>query len=78
MTERMLRDTAAGAKSAQGIVAQHAPNFRYIALRYFSVADARLDDSIGQATALRAPDQNCFRSGLRTWFGGPDVWNGLP
>ena len=50
MTEWMLRDTAASAKSGQGIVAQHAPNFRYIALRYFNVAGARPDGSIGQAT----------------------------
>lgn len=44
MTEWMLRDVA----TRPGIAADHA--FRYVALRYFNVAGARLDGVLGQAT----------------------------
>ncbi|MFN0038626.1 MAG: UDP-glucose 4-epimerase GalE [Burkholderiales bacterium] len=50
VTEWVLRDTAASAKTGQGPAAAKAPNFRYVALRYFNVAGARPDGSIGQAT----------------------------
>jgi UDP-glucose 4-epimerase len=50
ITEWMLRDTAASAKTGRGPVATTAPNFRFIALRYFNVAGARPDGTIGQAT----------------------------
>ena len=50
VTEWMLRDTAESGRSGQGIVARRAPNFRYMALRYFNVAGARPDGTIGQAT----------------------------
>lgn len=45
MTEWMLHDTAYSAR--QG--AAHGP-FNYVALRYFNVAGAALDGSLGQAT----------------------------
>jgi UDP-glucose 4-epimerase len=44
MTEWMLRDVAAGPEIAA------ANRFRYVALRYFNVAGARLDGALGQAT----------------------------
>ncbi len=50
ITEWMLRDTATAARTGRGPVAAHAPNFRYVALRYFNVAGARPDGTIGQST----------------------------
>lgn len=44
MTEWILRDVAASPEAATH------PGFRYVALRYFNTAGARLDGSLGQAT----------------------------
>ena len=50
MTEWMLEDTANSFSSAPG-AAQHPQNrFRYVALRYFNVAGASQDGSLGEAT----------------------------
>ncbi len=49
MTEWILRDLAASF-SIDNSKRSTNPNFRYVALRYFNVAGARLDGSLGQAT----------------------------
>jgi len=50
MTEWMLRDVAASAKTGKGLAGKYAPDFRYVCLRYFNVAGASDDGAIGQAT----------------------------
>lgn len=49
MTEWMLEDTA-NSFSSFGVARQPQDRFRYVALRYFNVAGASLDGSLGQAT----------------------------
>ncbi len=49
MTEWMLRDISASANAAIIATGGNA-DFRYVALRYFNVAGARLDGTLGQAT----------------------------
>lgn len=49
MTEWMLHDLAASFDASKADKS-HLPGFRYVALRYFNVAGARLDGSLGQAT----------------------------
>lgn len=49
--EWMLRDVAFGAQSRGGRIGEQAvDDFRYVCLRYFNVAGARSDGTIGQAT----------------------------
>lgn len=50
MTEWMLEDTANSFTSEQENTAQPKDRFRYVALRYFNVAGASQDGSLGQAT----------------------------
>lgn len=50
MTEWMLEDTANSFAPAPEDPAQSQDRFRYVALRYFNVAGASLDGSLGQAT----------------------------
>jgi UDP-glucose 4-epimerase len=50
LTEWMLRDVAMSAQSGGGLAGEHTPDFRYVCLRYFNVAGASDDGSIGQAT----------------------------
>ena len=50
VTEWMLEDTANSFASRPGIVTQLHDRFRYVALRYFNVAGASQDGSLGQAT----------------------------
>lgn len=50
MTEWMLEDTANSFLGATGGAAQPQERFRYVALRYFNVAGASQDGSLGQAT----------------------------
>lgn len=49
MTEWMLRDLAAS-RRLPDIAASGEQDFRYVALRYFNVAGARLDGALGQET----------------------------
>jgi len=50
MTEWMLEDTANSFLSAPDPATQPQDRFRYVALRYFNVAGASRDGSLGQAT----------------------------
>lgn len=50
MTEWMLEDTANSFPSAPEAATQPQDRFRYVALRYFNVAGASQDGSLGQAT----------------------------
>ncbi|MFA7383651.1 MAG: UDP-glucose 4-epimerase GalE [Desulfurivibrionaceae bacterium] len=50
MTEWMLEDTANSFSSATSENTSPQDRFRYVALRYFNVAGASLDGSLGQAT----------------------------
>ncbi len=49
-TEWMLRDVAASTISSLGLARKQAPDFRYVCLRYFNVAGAKGDGTLGQAT----------------------------
>jgi UDP-glucose 4-epimerase len=50
MTEWMLEDTANSFSSAHEAAAHPQNRFRYVALRYFNVAGASQDGSLGQST----------------------------